>query len=206
MKIKLNLLPDKNKKKLRTTRYFWLILDQELHVVIVIIILILGLLGINFVISYEITNLENSIKTYGKEKNSKEIKEIREKFKKSNLKVRNINNLINGGISWNYLFSEISKNVDDKIAIKSVKVENTLIKIKAVANERADAIDFKEKMIKLNFNNEPCFEGVAIPAQDLVSSKFVEFNLTASILKNCVILNKDKDSKFKKEEKTKLQE
>ncbi len=191
MKIELNLLPDKNKKKIKTKKYFWLIFEQELYVVIAILILVLGLLGINFLITYEINSLKNVIKIQKERGDSKEIEKIRSKFVDTNAKVRNIDSIIKNSISWNYIFTELSYLVDEKIAIKSITIENTSIIINAVANKRTDAIEFKNKVSKINIEGKPCFGEVVVPAEDLVSSEFVKFNLTAPILRNCVILNKN---------------
>lgn len=192
MKIELNLLPDKNKKNLKIRRRFWIIFEQELQVVIAIFVLISGLVGINFIISYEVNALDNIISAQKEENNSKEIEKIRGVFNEVNSEIKSINNLIENGISWNYLLNSFSEVVNDKIAIKSIKVENTVIMIKAVAETRTDAIEFKEKFSKIKRNNKDCFGESKIPSEDLVASKFVEFKLIAPIKKDCVVLNEKK--------------
>ncbi len=191
MKIELNLLPDKNKKSLKTRRYFWIIFEQELHVIIAIFILIVGLAGINFIISYNANALEDIVNAQKEESNSKEIEKIRNIFNEINSEIRNIDNLIENSISWNYLLNALSYTVNDKIAIESLKVENTSLIIKAIAETRMDAIEFKEKISEIKRNNKVCFGEPNIPSEDLVSSKFVEFNLIASITKDCIVVNKN---------------
>jgi len=186
MKIRFNLLPTKQKKHLRTQKVFRMIMEQEIHVFIIIFFLILSLFAMYFVLKTETSIMEDVRKSVTEKESYQEIAAMHEKFKNIHQKMNASNTLNNGHILWSQLFVMLSENITDDISVNSIKTAGNIITIQAVADARESVISLKDRFRNVERDGVKCFTDIVVPESQLTVPFDVTFTMTFKVNLACL--------------------
>ncbi len=186
MKIRFNLLPKKQKKHLRIQKILRTIMEQEIHIMILFLFLVVGLFAMSFILTTE-TNIMQEVKAeVVEQKQYKDITEIHSKFKDIHKKINSVNALMNNHVKWSQLFVILSENVSKYVVVNTIKVNNDTIIIKGIADTREDVMDMKDVFSNIMHNDVNCFDSIVVPETELTVPIDLSFTMTLKINLKCL--------------------
>ncbi len=182
MKINLNLLPAKQKKRLFKIKIAKIIIWQELLFLLFILILCLFFLGFNYVVDIKLKVQEDILSKKSNQKEFQEIKQYREKFSKINQKIKQIKLILDNNYYWEKPLIKILDLVssNDNININEIGTKNNIIDLKGIAVSRESLVNFKNKL-----ENDNCFDKINVPIENLMSKKDINFHIEIKVNQNC---------------------
>jgi len=186
MKIRFNLLPKKQKKHLYIQKILRTIMEQEIHVMILFLFLVVGLFSMSFILTTE-TNIMQEVKVKVVEQEQyKDITETHNKFKDIHKKINSVNVLMNDHVKWSQLFVILSENISEYVTVKSIKVNSNTIIINGVADTREDVMDMKDMFSNIVYNDVNCFDSIIVPETELTVPVNLLFTMTLKINLECL--------------------
>ncbi len=186
MKIRFNLLPEKQKKHLHIQKILRIIMEQEIHVMILFLFLILGVFAIFFMLKTEINIMQNIKTKLVEQEQYKDILQTHRKFKDIHKKMNTVEKLVNNHTKWSQLFIILSENISKHIAVDSIKVNEGKITIAAVADTREDVVEMKETFNNIANDDVNCFSDIVVPESQLTVPVDVTFVMTLKVNPECL--------------------
>ena len=186
MKIRFNLLPEKQKKHLYIQKILRIVMEQEIHVMILFLFLILGVFAIFFMLKTEINIVQNIKMELVEQEQYKDILKTHETFESVHEKLNTIEKLVNNHTKWSQLFIILSENISKHIVVDSIKVNKDVITIAAVADTREDVVEMKEIFSNIIGNDVNCFSDIIVPESQLTVPVDVTFVMTLKVNPECL--------------------
>ena len=181
MEIRLNLIPQKRKKKIAEKKRASMIIKIETFFATVLAVFLAMLLVFNYILNL---NLNSTIKNEKKSQNSDKYDQLKEydvKFNQVNKKLVDIISIKNSQLYWSKLFLKLNDFIFPGIEIKSINTSDYLISLMGISDTRDNLILFKEKL-----SGEKCFSSVNLPLDDLVEKNNISFKIDFFIDENCL--------------------
>jgi len=186
MKIRFNLLPNKQKKHLHIQKILRTIMEQEIHLMILFLLLLLGLFAIFFILKTE-TDVMQGIKTEVVEQEQyKDILKRHKEFKDVHVRMDAVDQLLGNNVKWSQLFIILSENISKHITVDAIKINNNTITIKAIADTREDVVMMKETFSNVVNNDINCFDDIIVPESELTVPVDVGFTMTLKVNLKCL--------------------
>lgn len=181
MKIYLDLLPQQKKDEIKKKKRFSDILHAETMFLFPILILIIMILGANYLLSLEkdSSSTENMIKQ--SQEKYKQFANYEGKFKEVNELDQKLIKIESAHLNWSNLFFALSKSTPENIYISNLSTKDYEVYVIGKARERENLLKFKE-----NLELVGCFENVNVPLADLVTKKDIDFQIDMVIKNDCL--------------------
>jgi Tfp pilus assembly protein PilN len=186
MKIRFNLLPENQKEHLRMQKNLRTIMEQEIHVLIIVGILVLSLFAIFFLLKTEAMIMKDVEDEIMQKSGYGEVLQIHDKFKETHEKMNTVNVLEKKSVKWSRFFHILSENIDQAIRIDSLKITDGHAVIEGVADTREDVVSLKEKIAQITQNEKKCFDKIAVPEAQLAVPVNVKFTISFNIDLTCL--------------------
>lgn len=186
MKIRFNLLPESQKKHLRTQKMLRTIMEQEIYVVIVLVVLILSLFAMYFLLKTEASIMKEVESEIMARSGYAEVLKMHEKFKDVHKTMNRVDKLNKEGVYWSRFFELLSAEVADAIVVQSVKVTGNHAVIGAVAQTREDVVKMKERFRETKVGEVACFENIVVPESNLAAPRDVAFVISFDVNVACL--------------------
>ena len=186
MKIRFNLLSPEQKKHLHTQKVFRVFMEQELHIIVILLLLVLGLFAMYFVLKTETNAMDEVAKKITENEQYQEIAQIREKFATIHKQVSRLERLHKNHNHWSQFFILLSENIPQTVMVESVEADKEKAIIHALALTREDVILMKEKFGNVEHNGEKCFTDIVVPESELTVPVDVLFTMTFKINTVCL--------------------
>lgn len=182
MKITLNLLPKKRRKKIENRKILKLFIWQEGMLIFAVIILLGVMVGVNEVVKIRLKSLGDQIAINSQKGNYAEIKKYEDALDEVKSDMIVIDKVQKNNINWIPIFKEINDIIPDGIVINSISNEEYKIIMMGTADSRDQLINMKSEM-----ENTQCFEEIAVPINDIVLKNDIDFKLDFKVNKDCLI-------------------
>ncbi|HIP50331.1 MAG TPA: hypothetical protein EYG99_02675 [Candidatus Pacebacteria bacterium] len=186
MKIRFNLLPKKQKKHLYIQKVLRIVMEQEIHVMILFLFLILGLFAIFFILKTETTITQGINAEVVEQDQYKDIMKTHKEFKEIHKKMNTVEKLSDDHIKWSQLFIILSENISKHIAVNSIKIDKDVIVIGAVADTRENVVEMKEVFRNIVESDVNCFSDIVVPESQLTVPVDVTFVMTLKVNLECL--------------------
>ncbi len=186
MRISFNLLPEKQKKHLHVQKIFRIIIEQEIHFMILFLFLIFGTFAIFFILKTEINIMQNIRTKLVEQEQYKSVLKTHKQFKDIHKKMNMIERLANNHVRWSQLFIILSENVSKYISIDSIKTDEDMVTIVAVADTREDVVKMKDVFSNIKINDINCFSDIVVPESQLAVPVDVTFTMTLKVNLECL--------------------
>lgn len=185
MKIRFNLLPEKQKKHLHTQKIFRIVMEREIYVLILLLFLILSLFAIYFILKTETSIMQTTKDEIVQQEQYKEIATMHEKFADVHKKMALVEQLNKEQISSSRFLIMLSENISQDVILNSVVVKENTVVIKAIADTREDVVLMKEKFRNIQYNDAQCFSDIVVPESELTVPVDVTFTMTSKVNLEC---------------------
>lgn len=161
-------------------------MEQEIHVMILFLFLILGLFSIFFILKTE-TRIMQDVKAIIVDKEQyKNIAKRHKEFKDIHKKLDVVDKLLDNHVDWSRLFIILSENITENITVNSIKIDKNIIVINAIADTREDVVKMKEIFNNITNNDVNCFSDIVVPESQLTAPVDVTFALTLKVNFKCL--------------------
>jgi len=148
MKIKLNLLPEERKNKIKNKKIIHLFIWQE-SMLIVATLLILGVVfSVTQIIDIQAKSLDTQVSSNSSEGNYAKIKKYEETLAEAKVRIRNIDKVQKNNIDWINAFNEINKNIPDDITLRSISNNEYVVHLSGRAKDRDELIKMRSQIEK----------------------------------------------------------
>jgi len=186
MKIRFNLLPGRQKKHLHIQKILRIVMEQEIHVMILFLFLILGLFAIFFILKTE-TNIMQGIKAEVVEQEQYgNIIKAQEEFKNVHQKMNTVDKLLDEHVEWSQLLIILSENISKNIEVNSIEINDDIVVMGAMADTREDVVKLKEVFRNIVKNEANCFSDIVVPESQLTIPVDVTFVMTLKVNLECL--------------------
>ncbi|MEA3323130.1 MAG: hypothetical protein U9Q12_02815 [Patescibacteria group bacterium] len=185
MKIRFNLLPEKQKKHLHTQKVFRIVMEREIYVLILLMFLILSLFAIYFVLKTEMSIMQGTKDEIVQREQYKEIAVMHENFSSVHKKMALVDQLKKEQISTSRFLIMLSENISQNVVINSVVADENKVVIKAIADTREDVVAMKEEFRNIKYNDVQCFSDIVVPESELTAPVDVTFTMTSKVNLEC---------------------
>jgi Tfp pilus assembly protein PilN len=183
MEIRINLLPEEKKNKIKRKKGIVAIIKQEVLFLSAILFLIVILFDINFILKLQLDSLEKNYSLEQSQNKYQELKRYEDKFKEINSKTAMLDNIEKDHLYWSKLFYELDKVVPDGILINNISNNGYRMSLTGTSAKRENLLKFQD-----NINASQCFSDVNVPLSNLVSKENVNFKIDFKIREDCLKL------------------
>lgn len=178
MKITINLLPDKQKSVLRAKHIFHVVMEQQVLVIILLVLTLLGLLAVNYILKIERDTLLTANDELIKRAEYVEILDLHKTFAETNIQVKAISRLQKEHIGWDAILHLLSRSIPSGISVDKLSSEGAVITLQGVSQKVDSLVAFQSDLSEIKMGEASCFLDVAVPDQYLVKSEDVDFVMT----------------------------
>jgi Tfp pilus assembly protein PilN len=186
MKIRFNLLPKMQKKHLHIQKILRIVMEQEIHVMIVFLFLILGLFAIFFILKTEINIMQDIKSKVVEQEQYEDIIRAQEEFKDVHEKMKTVENLLGNHVEWSQLLILLSENISKNIKVNSIDINDDVVVIGAIADTREDVVRLKDMFRNIVKNEVNCFSDIVVPESQLTIPIDVTFVMTLKVNLECL--------------------
>lgn len=185
MKIQFNLLPEEEKRHLRIQKRFRMLIEYELHMIILGVFVVAGLFMVYFLLKSE-TEITRGVYTNVVEQETyKNVEALQKKFINTKQVVSEIYKLEENRFSPSELLILLSENIPNEISVDSIKTNDNSVVIGAVADAREDVIIMKDKLQSVTYNDMACIDNVSVSEAELSIPVDVFFTMTLEVNIEC---------------------
>lgn len=181
MEIKINLLPEEKKREVRKKKQYHLIVWQSLLFGCLLVFYLGILLGIRFMLDFQLKGLENIDAIEAKGQAFQEIDAAEKKFQEVNAKIGELTKFRQEHILWSRLFVEMDRLIPEGILFDKVSTTDRKVSVSGKAETRDILLKFQEKL-----NGSECFRDARVPLSDLFSQKDIDFQLDVEMKQECL--------------------
>lgn len=182
MKIYLDLLPQEKKNELKRTKIFRRILREEMLFLVPLIIFIAILFNIYYLLNFQYNSSLTASSADKSQDKYKELSNYEEKFKKVNESVGVMSKIQKNHLRWSNVLNELGTTVPDGMYITDFSTKNYQIFLLGKARSRDDLLNFKNRI-----EGDSCFQDVDVPLSNLVVKENVDFQMSFSVTKDCLM-------------------
>lgn len=186
MKISINLLPPIQKKILQTQSILRIILDQQFSVILMMFVVILSLGAINFIVSANLSAIEESNEKIVTQSDYAEVLELHELFKETNLRTAVISDLHKNNVSWGFVLERVGETMPRDIKIDEIRTKDNQVTLSGVAQRVSSLVAFKDRLAAMKVAESECFLTVNVPDQYLVKQNDADFMMTFYVSESCL--------------------
>lgn len=179
MKITLNLIPSREKDKLRQEKRLRMLARWALGLSVLLAIFILTLVSVDYILS-----INASLILEGRENGAeyKKTEEFQSEVKKMNATVSEAERMQKGQFYWTHLGEMMNRSVSDGVMLTSLVTKNYAVFLVGKAKTRVELMKLKEALDK-----EECVSKLNFPLSNLISKENVEFHIDFEIKKECLL-------------------
>lgn len=181
MEICINLLPEEKKNKIKRKKRIITIIKQEILFLSAIFFLIVILLDINFILSFQLNSLDKDYSLEQSQSKYQELRNYENKFKQINSKTALLYNIEKDHLYWSNFFYELEKVIPDGISINNISNNGYKITLTGKSAKRENLLKFQE-----NINSSECFSDVNLPLSNLVTKENINFQMDFKIKDVCL--------------------
>jgi len=180
MNTNINVLPDKQKEKIKEERKIIFILKLAFSFVLALLLINTMLYLAQMILDIEYQAAKKSSVNYAQE-SLREEKDLENIFKETNSQVSIFSKTISGLPNWARVLARISELCPGGVRVKGIGADGMEMKISGFAKTRDDFLNFQENLKKEGFQSP-------VNVSNLVSSKDFNFELNLGISENYLIL------------------
>lgn len=181
MRITLNLLPEKRKKKIRKAKMLRFVVWQEVLIIFTVVIFLLMLVSINFILTSNLNEIQKEGEKYAGKIEFQEISKYELNFGEINKGVDLVSSIQKNNYYWTNFFYELSSLAPPEVKLNSLVTEEVNISLIGRSETRDDLIVFKERLEK-----SECFHSVDVPLSNIVKKENIDFRIDLKINKDCL--------------------
>jgi Tfp pilus assembly protein PilN len=180
MNISINVLPDKQKEKIREERKISFIMKLAFSFIVALLIINTMLYLAQMILGIEYQAAKESSTNYSQKKLGEE-ENLEDIFKEVNSQVSIFSKTMSGLPGWARVLARISELCPGGVRIEGISVDGMEMKISGFAKTRDDFLNFQENLKKEGFQSP-------VDVSNLVSSKDFNFELNLGISEDYLIL------------------
>jgi Tfp pilus assembly protein PilN len=181
MKIYLDLLPKERKSELKRKKLFRNILRQEFLFLTPILVLVIILLNIFYLLSFE---QKTSIAAQSAEQSQDKYQKLNayeQKFKQVNTATASLLKIQAGHLYWGNVFKRMDADVPDGITVANFSTKDYSVFLVGKAKSRDILLNLKS-----NLESDACFANVDVPLSNLVVKDDIDFQIDFLVNKECL--------------------
>jgi hypothetical protein len=169
MKIEINVLPDKQKEKIKEEKKIGFALKIAFAFVAALLLVNFVLYSMRIVLNIEYQAAKKSSETSLSKSSGKE-SQLEKVFHDTNIQVTNISKISSNIPNWARVLVRISELCPEGIHINQLSVDSSQLKISGFSKTRDDFLDFQDKIKAEGFQ-------FPVDISNLVASSDFDFNL-----------------------------
>lgn len=181
MEIKLNLIPPLRKKEIKKLYFLRMLARWQVEIFLIFLIFLVLLWHISYILKIEADSSLKQIEMSRQSFSYKDMQGYKEKIKKANAQVADVEKIQKGQIYWSELLDKLNQIIFSGIEVDSLGTKNYQIFLTGVANNRDDLVNFKEKLTQ-----ESCFTEVDFPLANLMNKENLVFQMQFVVKEECV--------------------
>lgn len=184
MKILLNLLPVEKKVEMRKNARFRMIVAQGSGIIFLGFFYCCALLGISALLSTQLSSAQGLVSGGGSAVSGKnEIESYEKTFQETNRNVAEISKLLDNHVSWEKFFQAIDTVTPPGVLYTKILAGNDLaFSASGTAPNREALLTLESAM-----NQSDCFKDASVPLSDKLVKENIDFQLSATIQKSCLV-------------------
>lgn len=183
MNIKLNLLPEENKKEVRRGKRIRFIVWQGILCLVSLAFLAGIFISIYLMLSLRLDELRRVSDVESQGGVFQEINEAEKVFRDTNTLTSDVRKLQQEHIVWTRFFNELHQVIPEDVILEKIVTNNYTVSLSGLSKTRETLLQFQSKL-----NASQCFQNANLPLSDLFSQKDVQFQLDVEIKKECLKL------------------
>lgn len=183
MRVTLNLLSEKRKKKIMKARILRFVIWQEFLIMFVAAVFLLMLFSINFILAINLNETKKEIEKYSSKSEFQEIKKHEDNFSEINKKINLVSSIQKNDYYWTNFFHELSRITPQKIKISNLSTDELKASLSGRSENRNVLIEFRDKL-----EESQCFFDVEVPPSNVVKKEDIDFKIDLKINRDCLKL------------------
>jgi Tfp pilus assembly protein PilN len=181
MEIKLNLIPPLRKKEIKKSYLLRVLARWQVEIFLILLVFLALLWQINYILKIEANSSLKQIEMSRQSFSYKDMQDYKEKIKKANAEVAEVEKIQKGQVYWSELLSKLNQIIFPGIEIDSLGTKNYQVFLTGVADNRDNLAKFKEKLTQEN-----CFTEVDFPLANLMNKENLVFQMQFTVKEECV--------------------
>jgi len=179
MKIEINVLPDKQKEKMREEKKIGFALKMAFIFIAVLLLVnsVLYLMRIVLNIGYQTAQKSSEASSSGASGKENQLEKV---FQDTNSQVANVSKISSSVPNWARVLVRISELSPDGIRINQLSADGTQLKISGFSKTRDDFLNFQDKLKTEGFQ-------FSVDISNLVASNDFNFDLELSVPQDYLI-------------------
>jgi len=181
MNIKINLIPQNKKDKLKNRSNISFILKVGAYLTTVIVIFFIFLLIINKIMNLQLAAVENDFKTTADQSKIEQVKKFDSEFNRINKDNSAALKIFSDELYWSQVLHELSFMTPEGVELSNVSSKDYALFISGISINRDKLIEFRDSL-----SSSQCFSDINLPLSNLIIKENISFQIDLIVKKECL--------------------